>query len=307
MKPTVVALVGPTGSGKTAASLWLAEKLSLEVIACDSRTIYRRMDIGTAKPSFEERQKIPHHLIDVANIDETFTAAEFAQQATKAIETTIKSGKLPVVCGGTGFYARALLEGLKIPQVSPQSDLRLALNQLADSQGNQALLERLNAMDPVSAKRINVNDRFRLIRAIEVSTVCGRPFSDVTQKVDPPYRTIWVGLTCNNRSNLYECISRRFAIQIQAGLLDEVESLFSLYGPCQTLLNTVNYKELISFLQGRLSRAQAEQECLQHNCNLARRQLIWFRPNLQIKWFACDEKAPGELFSDVHSYIQSQL
>src|SRR5262249_50830685 len=210
VRPLVVAIVGPTASGKTALSLSISERLPAEIVACDSRTIYRYMDIGTAKPSAAERAHIRHHMLDLVDPDEVYTVAQYKEDGTKAIEDILSRGRVPIVVGGTGFYARALLEGLEIPAVEPQPELRASLRELADAEGRPALHKKLAELDPVSAARIGVNDVFRIIRAIEVSVVCGRPFSDLARRVPPRYDTLWIGLTAANRSILYEAIRRRY-------------------------------------------------------------------------------------------------
>jgi tRNA dimethylallyltransferase len=305
-KPTVIAIVGPTGSGKTGLSLPLAETLNGEIIACDSRTVYRHFDIGTAKPSKAEQSRVPHHLIDVAQPDEDFTVAQFTELAGAAIHEMTARGKLPIVCGGTGFYARALLEGLDIPAVPPQIELRRELQDFADREGNEALHQRLTEIDPVSASRLNANDRFRVVRAIEVSTVCGEPFSQLARKRDPDFNTIWIGLNASDRNHLYAVIKERLHQQVAEGLLEEVQSLYKRYGPHQKMMHTVNYRQYVQHIEGMLDSQQAFDEALKHNNHLARRQLIWFRANPQIKWFAIDELDKTQLLQAVQAYLEDR-
>lgn len=303
MKPRVVAIVGPTCTGKTALSLRLAEHMPVEVVACDSRTVYRYFDIGTAKPSAEEQARVRHHLLDVADPAEVYTVAQYRQQAGEAIKSILAGNKLPLVVGGTGFYARALLEGLVIPQVPPQPQLRAELNALADASGNQALHDKLNQLDPDTAARLNVNDRFRIVRALEVTITAGEPFSQLTRREDPPYDTLWIGLTANDRSVLSKTIEARFDQQMRDGMLAEVQSLYERFGPNQAVMNTVNYKELVEYIERKVSLDEAGELCRRHNRQLARRQLIWFRANPLIKWFAIDEQSPIQLTSEVLNYI----
>lgn len=297
MRPLVVALVGPTCSGKTALSLALARQLDAEIVACDSRTIYRRMNIGTAKPSEFEQSQVPHHMIDLVDPDQTYTVAQYKEEAAAAIDDILSRQRLPIVCGGTGFYARALLEGLDIPAVPPQSELRQKLKQIADLQGNESLHQRLSELDPASALRINRNDRFRLIRALEVCLYFGKPFSEIARRSEPPYNTLWIGLTASDRSKLNEAIERRMVEQIHSGLVAEASELFKLYGSCQTLLNTVNYKEIISHLQGEIDLNEALRLCIRHTCQLARKQLIWFRANQNIQWLEVDRLNSARLLT----------
>ena len=302
----MVAIVGPTCTGKTALSLQLADQLEAEIVACDSRTIYRYMDIGTAKPSAAERLHTRHHLIDVVDPDESYSVAQFKEAGTDVIREIVERGHLPIVCGGTGFYARALLEGLSIPRVPPQPELRASLRKLAEREGNQVLHQQLAELDPESARRININDRFRLVRALEVSIVCGKRFSELAGRTDPPYRTIWIGLTASNRPLLYEAISRRYQGQLQAGMLAEVEQLLKRYGRCQSLMKTANYRELVQYLEGEIDRSQADELSVRHNCQLARRQLTWFRANRLITWFAVDRLSPDELSEQVTTIIAAR-
>ncbi|MBX9721112.1 MAG: tRNA (adenosine(37)-N6)-dimethylallyltransferase MiaA, partial [Candidatus Obscuribacterales bacterium] len=175
-KQKVVAIVGPTCTGKTALSLAVGRQFPAEIIGCDSRNVYKYFDIGTAKPSAEEQAEIPHHLIDVAEPQEEFTAAEFARQASKAIDDISARKKIPIVCGGTGFYARALLEGLGIPDVPPQPELREQFK-LLEENDKGSLYRKLTELDPLTATRLNANDLFRVIRALEVCIVSGKAFS----------------------------------------------------------------------------------------------------------------------------------
>lgn len=303
-KPTVIAIVGPTGSGKTALSLSLAEALNAEIIACDSRTLYRHFNIGTAKPSSIELQRIRHHLIDVAEPDENYTVAQFCEQANEAIENMLRRGKQPLVCGGTGFYARALLEGLDIPAVAPQEELREQWRKDAEENGNAFLHEKLKQVDPVTAAKVNWNDRFRVIRALEVYHVSGKPMSEVARKSAPPFNTIWIGLTTNDRAELHKIIKERFAQQVQDGILDETRRLYERYGASQKLLHTVNYKQLTQHIEGQLDLQSAFDAAIIHNNQLARKQLMWFRSNPQTQWFEVDRLTKDELKNAVSNYIK---
>jgi len=303
----VIAIVGPTASGKTALSLRLAEKLPVEIVACDSRTIYRRMDIGTAKPSPAEQATVRHHLLDVADCDQTYTAANYKQDAQRAIEDIHARGKIPIVCGGTGFYSRALLEGLSIPEVPPNQVLRDELNEFADQNGNEQLLARLVELDPVSASRLNVNDRYRVVRALEVSITLGKPFSQAATLRPAPYPTIWIGLGVQNRQYIKDLIENRLDEQIDAGLIDEVKGLLDEFGPTRALLNAVPYKEVIAYLEGQSSLEQARQDARKHNYQLARRQIMWFRANEKTNWFMVDVESRENIFSKVQELIDREI
>jgi len=303
----VIAIVGPTASGKTALSLRLAEKLPVEIVACDSRTIYRRMDIGTAKPSPAEQAKVRHHLLDVADCDQTYTAANYKEDAQRAIDDIHARGKIPIVCGGTGFYSRALLEGLSIPEVPPNQVLRDELNEFADQNGNEQLLARLMDLDPVSASRLNVNDRYRVVRALEVSITLGKPFSQAATLRPAPYPTIWIGLGVQNRQYIKDLIETRLDEQMDAGLIDEVKGLLDEFGPTRALLNAVPYKEVIAYLEGQSSLEQARQDARKHNYQLARRQIMWFRANEKTNWFMVDVESRESIFSKVQELIDREI
>lgn len=303
----VIAIVGPTASGKTALSLKLAEKLPVEIVACDSRTIYRRMDIGTAKPSAEEQSKVRHHLLDVADVDQIYTVANYKEDAGRAIEDIHTRGKIPIVCGGTGFYSRALLEGLSIPEVPPNQALRDELNEFADRNGNEKLFARLTELDPLTATRLNVNDRYRVVRALEVSITLGKPFSQAATLRPAPYPTIWIGLGVQNRQYIKDLIETRLDEQIDAGLIDEVKGLLADFGPTRALLNAVPYKEVIAYLDGNSSLEQARLDAQKHNYQLARRQIMWFRANENTNWFMVDIENRENIFSQVHELIDRKI
>jgi tRNA dimethylallyltransferase len=296
-KPAVIAIVGPTCTGKTDLSIELAQKLNGEIIALDSRTVYKKMDIGTAKPTIKQQNAIKHHALDLTEPDHFFTVAEYVKAANKAIEAIISLGKLPILCGGTGLYARALLEGIQIPAIAPQEELRTELNKLAEEKGNQELHSKLANLDPMSAARISINDRRRIIRALEVTITSGQPFSQLATQGKPPYETTWIGLTWNNRRLHKDLITERLSKQLKEGLLDEVKTLWNNPNYQAVLNNSVNYKEFIAHLNGLQSLDEACQICVKSNFQLARKQMIWFRARKYINWLAIDELSKQECFN----------
>jgi tRNA dimethylallyltransferase len=306
-KKPVIAIVGPTASGKTALSLALAGSLNAEIVACDSRTIYKYMDVGTAKPSTQEQAQVPHYMLDVVLPNQTYTAVQYRAEATAAVDEIHAKGKVPIVCGGTGFYARVLLEGWDIPEIPPQNDLRASLKELASERGNEHLHSQLAELDPQSAERINKNDLFRIVRALEVTMVSGRKFSEMIGRVEEPYSTVWIGLNAADRAFLHSIIRSRLKLQMQNGMVEETEGLLREFGQTQTIMNTVNYKELVPYIEGKIDRAQAEEDCAIHNSQLARRQLIWFRRNPRIQWFFIDQTSSDELHRSVLEFIQRSL
>ena len=184
---------------------------------------------------------------------------------------------MPVVCGGTGFYARALLEGLKIPQVPPQENLRRELSEIAEQNGVESLREILRKLDQVSADKIGPNDKFRLIRAIEVSTILQKPFSEAAEIIETPFRVLWIGLTVGDREVLRTRIRQRIVLQEEAGLIDEVRTIYMQYGATQTIMNAIAYKEYVKYIRGEISAQDAYEEAVQNTITLAKRQLTWFR------------------------------
>lgn len=301
-KRLVIAVVGPTASGKTKLAIELASALDGEVIACDSRTVYKHMDIGTAKPTMQERKGIKHHLLDVVEPDQVYTAATFKKDASAVIEDLFSREKLPIVCGGTGLYSRVLLEGLNIPEVEPDETLRQELSELVRKEGVEALEKLLEKLDPPSLKRIEKGDVFRLVRAIEVSQKLG-PFSQVATIKRPDFDVVWIFLNVQNREILREAIVKRLLIQEQDGVIEETKALSQRFGLTQALLNSVPYKEYLSYLDGNLALEQAREEAVKHNYQLARRQIMWFRKSpksLDQKklTFYIDESTEAERFSE---------
>jgi tRNA dimethylallyltransferase len=291
----VIALVGPTCSGKTALSLSLAEKLGGEIVACDSRTIYKRMNLGTAKPTALEQKRAPHHMIDLLEPDRFYSVAEYKERADEIMLEIFERSAVPIVCGGTGLYARALLEGIGIPSVPPQVEMRRELVLLAERDGNTALHAVLQEIDSVTAERLNANDRVRIIRAIEVSKVAGKPFSDLIFKAEPNYETLWIGLFWRERQKQRLAISNRFDMQLEDGLLEEVKALAHEKAFEPVLRRAVNYKEFFPLLEGKSSLESVRTECILHNFQLSRKQMVWFRANKQINWFAVDEFSIEEI------------
>jgi len=257
------------------------------------------MDIGTAKPTKIEQEMVPHHLIDVLVPDRFFSVAEYKMTATCAIDDIVQRGKVPIICGGTGLYARALLEGIDIPSVPPQPELRQKLNCEANEKGNAYLLGQLKELDPLAAQRLNSNDRIRIIRALEVSLVSGKPFSSLAGKSEPLYDTHWIGLCMQDRALHKEMIAKRLAEQIAAGLVEEMRELWAK-PPFQAVLRSaINYKEFIPCIEGKESLEAVESQCLLHNFQLARKQMIWFKANDKIQWFAMDEMDQDKIFAQI--------
>lgn len=277
LKPKVIAIVGPTASGKTGFAVSLAKKLNGEIISADSRLVYKGFDIGTAKPSIEEREGIPHYMIDIVEPEFDYSAGLYAQEAEKLIFDISKRGKVPVVVGGTGLYFRLLLENYDVPKVEPDYELREKLSKLSYSE----LVLMLEAKDPARAKEIEVNDNKKLIRAIEMAEHLEKPLSEY--KKEPVFDVEWIGLNYP-RAELYERINKRVDMMIKDGLVEETEYLLKKHGRIKNLVCTIGYQEIVQYLDNLLTLEEAKDKLKQNTRNYAKRQLTWFRKNPAIKW-----------------------
>ncbi len=283
---TLLALVGPTAVGKTATSLLLARALEGEIISADSRQVYRGMDIGTAKITPEEMAGVPHHLIDIRQPDESISLGEYKKLADAAIIDVMARGKLPMLVGGTGQYVRAVVEGWQIPEVPPQPQLRKMLEEQAARQGKEAVFARLQELDPASAQTIDYRNLRRVIRAIEVTTVSGRPFSQLQRKQPPPWRIIYIGLT-RARPQLYARADARIDAMFAAGWVDEVRTLLEKgYTPDLPSFASLGYRQIAAHLAGEYDLEETKMLIRRATRNFIRRQYNWFRlGNPAIHWF----------------------
>jgi tRNA dimethylallyltransferase len=282
----LVAVVGPTAVGKTATAVALAQRLGGEIVSADSRLLYRGMDIGTAKPTLIERAGVPHHLIDVADPDEIWSLATFQARAHQAIAEIHRRGRLPLLVGGTGQYQRAVAQGWQIPQVEPDPRLRQALEDWARQIGPHGLYARLKLLDPPAAEQIDPRNLRRTVRALEVILSTGKRFSAQRQQTESPYRLFQVGLNLA-RPELYARIDARIEAMIRAGLEDEVRGLLAAgYSPDLPSLSAIGYKEMIVYLCGEITLAEAVAQ-IKHNTRVfVRRQANWFKPgDPNIRWY----------------------
>jgi tRNA dimethylallyltransferase len=293
--PAVLALVGPTATGKTALALALAERLPLEVVSADSRMVYRWMDVGTAKPSWDERQRVPHHLVDVVDPDEPYSTALFQQQALAAIARIHARGRRAALVGGTGLYVRAVCDGLQIPPVPPDEAFRTEMEARAARDGWQALRAELARVDLESAARIEARNVRRVIRALEVHRATGVPFSAWQQRRPPPFRTVFVGLDLP-RETLYRRIDARVIEQVEAGLIEEVRLLAARgYDWSLTSMSGFGYREMGQYLRGEIDRQTAIERYQQATRHYARRQWTWFRPDRRIHWLDAASATPDQV------------
>jgi tRNA dimethylallyltransferase len=279
-------IVGPTGAGKSALAMAVAERSNCEIVNADSRQFYRGMDLGTAKPSAEDRRRVPHHLIDVRNPGEPLDVAEFAQLARAAIGEIAARGRNPLVVGGSGLYLRVIRGGI-FRGPAAAAEIRDRLAKVATEQGVAHLHQRLREIDPEAANRIGVNDLYRIVRALEVFELTGETISAHQRRhrfADIGYDTLTVGVAVE-RKKLYEAIDRRFDAMLEAGLVDEVRALIAAgYSPERPPLSTIGYKQIAAHLRGEMAIDEAAARAKQESRRLAKRQLTWFRREPEIVW-----------------------
>lgn len=289
----LIAIVGPTASGKSALALRLARDAGGEIVSCDSQQVYRGLDIGTAKASPEERAAVPHHLLDVVDPDEAFSAAEYARRARAALAEITARDRLPVVVGGTGLYLRALLDGLFDGPARDEATRR-RLEALAKRFGDARLHRLLGRLDPSAAERIQPRDRVRIVRALEVYKATGRPLSEHHREAGEPlrgYRTLVLGLE-PDRTWLRGVVEGRTRQMLDSGLLDEVRALLARgYGPDLRPLQAIGYREAVAVVQGRMSPEEAEAAIVTATMRFAKRQMTWFRHQADVTWLKDAETA----------------
>ena len=279
MNNRVIAVVGATASGKTSYAIELAKKINGEIISADSRLVYKGMDIGTAKPTIDEMQEIPHYMIDVVEPEYNYSVGLYVKEAKKHITDIISRGKVPIVVGGTGLYFRVLLENYDLPDVKPDYELRKELS----SYSYEELLEMLTKLDEKAANSLQKNDKKKLIRYIEIIKLAGKPLDLVRGVKEKEFNVEWVGLNFP-REILYDRINKRVDLMIEQGLIDETRKLLQKHGRISNITDTIGYREVLSYLDGELSLDEAKDKLKQNTRNYAKRQLTWFRKNEQINW-----------------------
>ena len=275
--PSLVVIVGPTAVGKTDLAVHLAQKVNGEIISADSRQVYRGMDIGTAKATREEQERAVHHLVDVLDPDETLGLAQFQELALAAIAEITTRGRVPLLVGGTGQYVMAVVEGWKVPRVPPDEALRRELYRQAEEEGAEALHARLRALDPTAAGRIDARNVRRVVRALEVCLVTGKPISEQQTKSPPPYRILILGLSLP-RAELYRRVDERVERMIDAGLEEEVRGLIAAgYGFDLPAMSGVGYGQFAPYLAGEATLDEAVVEIKRATRRFVRHQANWFR------------------------------
>jgi len=289
-KRKIIVICGPTACGKTSLSLELAQKYNGEIIAADSRTIYQDMNIGTAKPSLEERLKVPHYLIDVVRLDQEFTVAKFKQQTLSVIYEILRRYKTPFLVGGTGLYISSIVDNLDIPSVPPDQKLREKLEKKIAKHGLDYLWKKLIKLDPDAAGFVQKQNPRRIIRALEVCLKTKKPFSQLRQKKECLFNVLQIGIK-PGKKELIQRIDQRTEQMIKQGLVEEVKELIKKYPFDVLALNTIGYQEIISYLQNKISLDEAIDLIKKNTRQYARRQMTWFKKDKTIKWIENTEEA----------------
>lgn len=313
MKPTIIALVGPTGSGKTKTAIQLCKALNAEIISMDSMQIYRGMDIGTAKPTQDELAAAPHHMIDIADPSQIFTVSMYREMACKVIDDILSRGKLPLLVGGTGLYLQAISYDMALGEMGADSKLRDELNLIASRpNGPLELHDRLKSVDPATAERLHPNDVRRVIRALEIFETSGKSRSEQenTPRAEGPYHVLVYGLSLP-REQMYARINSRVDRMISDGLVREVQSLLDKGispSPDGGAMQAIGYKEIVSALRGDISLDQAIALIKQSSRRYAKRQWTWFRHDQRTQWFDWTEYSfEDELICTLTNKVQSDL
>ncbi len=290
-KIPVLVVCGPTASGKTAVSVELAKIYNAEIISADSMQIYKGLQIATAKPTVNEMKGIVHHLVDVFDLDMDFSVADYVKQASEIIRRVYLSGKLPIICGGTGLYISSLIENVKFDDTGNDQSIRQRLSQEAEEKGNHYLWEKLCEVDPETALKVHENNLPRVIRALEVYELTGVTLSQHkinSRKEESPYDTCIIGLTCEDRDKLYERINKRVDEMVQNGLVDECRRVYEK-GEIKTACQAIGFKELIPYFKGVCSVEECIDKIKLETRHYAKRQLTWFRKMSGIRWVYVDK------------------
>ena len=295
----IICVAGPTASGKTSLSIALAKALDGEVVSCDSMQIYRGMDIGTAKPTPDEMDGVVHHMLDVVSPADDFSVSRYCEMADPILQDILARGKTAIIAGGTGLYMDALIRGNSFAPF-PSTGMREKLEAEADAIGMEAMVEKLRAIDPESADRLSINDRKRIIRALEVYYETGETITEhnrKTQAIPPKYNPIWFALEDENRQDLYDRIDRRVDLMLEMGLMDEIHRLLAEGIPEKsTAMQAIGYKEFLDAIHGHCTVQEAADLVKQSSRRYAKRQLTWLRRNESIHWL---RRKPGQTTKEI--------
>ena len=275
MEPKVIAIVGPTASGKTKMAIDLAKQINGEIISADSRYVYKGFDIASAKPTVEEMDGVPHYLIDIVEPEVDYSVADFYDDAREKIYEITARGKTPIVAGGTGLYFRVLLETYDLPRVEANPELRAEL----DMRDKEDLLSELKELDPVGYEKVREANKRRIVRALEVTKILGKPFSEAAVEKEPEFDVEWKMPFIESREVLYDRINRRVDMMVEQGVIEETKYLLSKHGRIKNFVCTIGYQEILTYLDGEVTLEEALDKLKQHSRNYAKRQLTWFRKN----------------------------
>ena len=302
----LVAIVGPTGAGKSRLAIHLAQLFGGEIVNADSRQVYRHMNIGTAKPEPEELSLVPHHLIDIINPNEDFSLAQYQELAYQAISSIQQSNKLPFLVGGSGQYIRAILEGWSVPPVSPDPELRHSLEAVAANDGSDVLYKDLMEIDPVAAEKIDPRNVRRVIRALEVHKQTSIPFSQLQRRKQPFFDALIIGLTID-RAELYRRVDQRVDAMIKRGLIAEVEYLVTMgYHSNLPAMSGIGYKQVLKFLKGGSTLESAIQQIKFETHRYVRHQYAWFQlKDKNIHWFDIPKQPDSQIEAAITYFIKS--
>lgn len=284
-KNKVIAIVGATASGKTAYAINLAKEIGGEIVSADSRLVYKGFDIACAKPTLEEQDGVPHYMMDIVEPEFDYSAGLYEQDAKRIVYDILSRRKTPIVAGGTGLYFRVLLENFDLPKVEGDFEYRKKMGEYDKTE----LFEMLKKQDPISAERIEQNDKKKIIRALEVIHITGKPMSENQGIKEPEFDVEWIG--CNfPREVLYERINRRVDLMFENGIIEETQNLIKKHGRIGNIVDSIGYKEVLAYIDGVYTLEEAKDKLKQNSRNYAKRQLTWFRKNPNIKWTHYPEK-----------------
>ena len=309
-KIPVIVVVGPTASGKTSLSIEIAKRFGGQVVSADSMQIYEKMNIATAKPTESEMQGIPHHLIGFQPIDKKFSVAEYVQLANECIEKIYNAGDLPVIAGGTGLYIDSLLQNIQFSKGESNTEIREKLTEMFNEKGAEYMLGLLQEIDPETANRLHLNDKSRIIRALEIYKLTGKNLTE--QKVlsrleETPYDVLYIGINYRDRNVLYDRINLRVDLMLENGLLEEAEEFYNIPAD-KTACQAIGYKELAPYFRGDATLEDCVEKLKLETRHYAKRQLTWFRKNKNVNWvYPDDYENPQEMYDNVFSMINDFL
>lgn len=305
-KIPVIAVVGPTASGKTSLSIEIAKRFGGQVVSADSMQIYEKMNIATAKPTDDEMQGIPHHLIGFQPIDKKFSVADYVKSAKDCINKIHADGNLPIIAGGTGLYVDSLLQNIQFSEEDSNTEIRKELTEMFDEKGAEYMLNWLNEIDPDTASRLHLNDKSRIIRALEIYKATGKTMTEqkvLSREEETPFDALYIGINYRDRNVLYDRINLRVDLMLQNGLLEEAKDFYNIPSE-KTSCQAIGYKELAPYFRGENTLDECIEKLKIETRHYAKRQLTWFRKNENINWVYPDDYENTE---DMYNYVFSMI